>query len=266
MPLADHPSVDDRRLGMAVRAQRHRRGWRLVDLAAAAGVGPTSCSDLERGGAAGMTVATVRAIAAAVDLPLGWDVGWQRQTIDRLLDADHSALGARLADRLTGWGWIVRSEVSFNHYGDRGRIDILAYHPVHRMLLVVEIKTLIVDGQELLGGLDVKARVAPRVARELGWAVRAVVPAIVVADSTTARRRVADLGALLARYAVRGNQAVAWLRSPDGSPTGLLMLTKLPNTASGDARRAGRRRMRVRTARPRSREPRAAGSGDEEVA
>lgn len=199
-----------------------------------------------------MTVATVRAIAAAVDLPLGWDIGWQRQVVDRLLDADHATLGARLAERLARWGWVVRSEVSFNHFGDRGRIDILAYHPVHRALLVVELKTMIIDGQDLLGGLDVKARVAPRVAAELGWSVRAVVPAIVVTDSTTSRRRLTQLGALLARYAVRGHQAVAWLKSPVGSPTGLLLVTKVPDNAGRDVRRAGRRRVRVRAARSRS--------------
>ncbi|MDQ3346114.1 MAG: helix-turn-helix domain-containing protein, partial [Chloroflexota bacterium] len=74
--------MDDRRLGHAIRARRHRRGWRLVDLATAAGVGPSMCSLLEGGHVDRLTVRTARAIAAAVDLPLGWDVGWQRQEID----------------------------------------------------------------------------------------------------------------------------------------------------------------------------------------
>lgn len=218
----------------------------------AAGVGATACSLLERGKVAELTVRTARAITGAVDLPLGWDIGWQRQEIDRLLDADHSALAALWTRRLEKLGWIVRSEVSFNHYGDRGRIDLLAYHPVYRVLLVIEIKTALVDAQALLGGLDVKARVAPHVARELGWQPRLVVPAIIMADGTTARRHLAGLDALFGRYALRGRAAASWLRAPEGSPTGILTFTELPFNARGDARRAGRKRVRLQAPDSRS--------------
>jgi transcriptional regulator with XRE-family HTH domain len=241
--------MDDRRLGAAIRAERHRRGWRLVDLATAAGVGPGACSLLERGFATRLTVRTARRIAAAVDLPLGWDVGWRRQEIDRLLDADHAALGARLASALDRDGWNVRAEVSFNHYGDRGRIDLLAQHAATATLFVVELKTVIVDAQALIGALDVKARVAPMLAGGIGWACRRVVPAIVVLEGTTARRHLARLGPLLARYDVRGHAARRWMGRPTEPAQGLLMLVKLPPGVGGDARRAGRRRVRV----PRSR-------------
>ena len=244
--------MDDRRLGMAVRARRHQRGWRLTDLAAAAGVGATSCSLLERGGADRLTVRTARAICAAVDLRLAWDVGWQRQEVDRMLDADHAALGSHVVRRIASWGWTTRAEVSFNHYGDRGRIDVLALHPTRRVLLVVELKTGIVDAGDLLGGLDVKERVAPGVARQLGWPPVRVVPAIIVADTTTNRRRVAELGPLVSRFDCRGRAALGCLRDPEGPAAGLLLLTEVPANAGSDARRAGRRRVRVRGAGPRS--------------
>lgn len=240
--------MDDRRLGMAVRARRHQRGWRLADLAAAANVSATTCSEVERGMAASMAVRMVRAVAEAVDLPLGWDIGWQRQVVDRLLDADHSALAGHVAHRLESWGWQVRAEVSFNWYGDRGRIDLLAFHPVHATLLVIEIKTVLVDLQDLLGGLDVKARIAPRVARDLGWDIRATVPVILIAEGTTVRRHLAAMGGLLGRYALRGHAAVRWLREPAvaSAPSGVLILSKWPSNAGSDARRAGRRRVRHR--------------------
>jgi transcriptional regulator with XRE-family HTH domain len=244
--------MDERRLGAAVRARRHARGWRLVDLAAAAGTGATSCSLLERGRADRLTVRLARAIAAAVDLPLEWDIGWRRQDVDRLLDADHAALGARLARRLARDGWVARAEVSFNRYGDRGRIDLLAFHPDTSTLLVVEVKTAIVDAQELLGGLDVKRRVAPSLARELGWAVTRTVPAIVVLAGTTARRRLTQLAPLFAAYSTRGRAALAWMRAPTSSASGLLVLAALPPNAGSDVRRAGRRRVRKRAADPRS--------------
>jgi transcriptional regulator with XRE-family HTH domain len=236
---------------MAVRARRHQRGWRLADLAAVAGVGATSCSLLERGRADRLTVRTARAITGAVDMPLRWDVGWQRREIDRLLDADHAALGSHMVRRLEAWGWIVRPEVSFNEYGDRGRIDILAAHQARKALLVTELKTLIADGQDLLGTLDVKERVAPAVARRMGWPAARAVPAIILSDSTTNRRRVAELGPLLRRFDRRGRAALAWLRDPVEPVTGLLLLTEVPSNAGNDARRAGRRRVRLRRPRPR---------------
>lgn len=237
---------------MAVRAHRHVRGWRLHDLAAAAGVGVTACSDLERGHAGEMTVRAVRAIAAAVDLPIGWDLGWRRQEVDRLLDQDHAALAVRLVGRLGAWGWLVRAEASFNRYGERGRIDVLAFHPVAAALLVVELKTLIVNGQELIGGMDVKTRVAPHVAGDIGWHARSVVPALIVMDGTTNRRRVRQIEPLLRHLSLRGHAALGWLRQPIGTPTGLLLLTKLPDSAGSDVRRAGRGRVRLLAANPRS--------------
>ncbi len=199
---------------------------------------------LNLGHAGRLSVRIARSIASAVDLPLNWDIGWQRQEIDRLLDADHSALAALWADRLEKCGWTVRSEVSFNRYGDRGRIDILAFHLVERVLLVIEIKTVLVDAQALLGSLDVKARVCPSVAREIGWQPRHVVPAIVLLDGTTQRRRLSALAPLFSRYSLRGREAATWLRGPAGSPTGILTFTELPSNAGSDVRRAGRRRVR----------------------
>lgn len=216
-----------------------------MDLAARAGVGPGVCGLLERGHVSKLSVRTARAIAGAVDLPLNWDIGWQRQELDRLFDADHSALAANVAKLLEGAGWAVRSEVSFNQYGDRGRIDILAFHARSRILLVVEIKTTIVDGGDLLGKLDVKARVAATLVAALGWErPAAVIPAIVVADGSTVRRHIERLDPLLGRYNLRGRAAMSWLAQPSVGPTGLLVLRKLPNGSGVDRRRAGRRRVR----------------------
>jgi len=245
--------MDDRRLGTAVRARRHQRGWRLADLAVVAGVGTTACSMLERGSAGRLSVRVARAIAGAVDLPLDWDIGWQRSDVDRLLDADHAALAARVTRRLEALGWAVRAEVSFNEYGDRGRIDLLAFHPSECILLVIEIKTAIVDAQATLGALDVKARVAPAVGRALGWNARLVVPALIVLDGSTARRHLRAIDPLLNRFDLRGRAALDWLREPFVlQPSGLLFLTKLPSDAGSGVRRAGRPRVRARAANSRS--------------
>jgi hypothetical protein len=134
--------------------------------------------------------------------------------------------------------------VSFSRYGERGRVDLLAFHAAARIVLVVEIKTLIVDVQHLLGSLDMKARLAPAMVREWGWAVRGVVPALVVAEGTTNRRRISEHPILFARFALRGWSATRWIRSPVEGVSGLLLLVKLPHANHGDRRRAGRQRVR----------------------
>jgi hypothetical protein len=97
--------------------------------------------------------------------------------------------------------------VTFNHYGERGSIDILAWHPGERMLVVAEVKTVIVDAQELLAGIDRKTRVAAMLARRNGRRPAAVLPALLVREGATSAT---DRGA---RAAVRSVQP-RWTRGP----------------------------------------------------
>jgi len=50
----------------------------------------------------------------------------------------------RVLAELRGHGWLVAAEASFNRYGERGSIDVLAFHPADRVVLVVEVKSVIV--------------------------------------------------------------------------------------------------------------------------
>ncbi|MGI8999503.1 MAG: hypothetical protein ACR2GO_07340, partial [Candidatus Limnocylindria bacterium] len=141
-----------------------------------------------------------------------------------LSDARHAALQNYCAARLRRDGWTVETETSFNHYGDRGRVDVLAFHPTLRILLVIEIKTRIQDVQDLLGRLDVKKRVAPMLARDRGWEVAAIVPALIVREDRTSRRRVTEHTALFAVHSLRARAARAWLRHPLlPAPRGILL-------------------------------------------
>ncbi len=239
--------MDDARLGSAIRSLRHARGWRQSDLARRAGVSGSTVRLIEKGNAGRVTAARVRDVAAVVGLALRWDPGPAPQ-LGRLRDADHAAAADRVARRLLDTRWIVHPEFSYNHYGERGRIDLLAYHPNSGVVLVVEVKTILVDLQDLLGTLDAKWRIAARLAADLGWDAGSVVPALVVVESTTARRRIASHSALLARFTLRGWAALAWLRDPSTAatvPTGVLLSEKLPKRDDHDLRRAGRQRVRV---------------------
>ena len=244
--------MDDAALGASIRALRHRRGWRQADLAKRAEVSDSLVSLLEAGHADRVSLPAIRRVTKALGVRLAWDAGFRGSELSRLRDADHASATEALVRNLERLGWRVMPEASFNNYGDRGRIDVLAYHPTSRTLLVVEVKTVIVEVQSILGGMSVKERAAPGVARSLGWRPSAVVPALVVVEGTTNRRRLAAHARLFARFTLRGRSAIAWLRRPAGAPDGILLLLQLPNRNHADVRRAGRQRIRHRGARSRS--------------
>ena len=153
---------------------------------------------------------------------------------------------AAWADRLRRWKYDVRVETSFNHYGDRGRIDLLAWHAALRLLLVGEIKTDLVDAQGLLGPLDVKCRVAPRVSEMLGWGrPRRVVPLLIIRDRSTVRDRLRRLDPLFSSFELRGRRATSCLRHPELARSPMLILSDLRTAAQGSLIRVGGERIRI---------------------
>jgi transcriptional regulator with XRE-family HTH domain len=230
------------RLGRQLRAVRLRSRLRQADVARLAHVSRSAVSLIETGRAERLSVRVVEAVVAAVGARLEPRLLWHGAELDRLADAGHAALAASVKRRLERWGWAVRVEVSYNHYGERGRIDLLGWHATARVVLVVEIKTSIADVQALLGSEDTKVRIAPRLVSSFGWSARKVVPAIVFLEDRTTRRHLDQLGALFDRYALRGRAAVAWARRPGGGqepPSGVLWLQDLPS--AGVVRVSGQR-------------------------
>ncbi|MEO5941250.1 MAG: helix-turn-helix domain-containing protein [Candidatus Limnocylindrales bacterium] len=214
------------RLGLAYRALRIRRGWRQVDLATRAGVSRSEISRIERGHGAGVAAGTLGRVAAMLDGRLDIALRWRGEGLDRLLDAAHARLVDQIVEVLTADGWVVAVEVSFAIGGERGSIDVFARHRSTGLLLVVEVKTVVPDHQAMLHVLDRKVRLAPRIAAERGWDVTGpVARLLVVAEGTTARRRIAALGATYATVLpARGPAVRGWLRSPSGRMAGLLFL------------------------------------------
>ena len=243
--------MDDQRIGKVILILRQRRGWRQTDLAARCGVSQSTISKVERGRLDRCTLGTVRRLLRALDATVALDATWGgRGDLDRLLDADHARLTASWADRHRREGWDVWNEASFSIYGERGRIDQLAFHHPTGTLEVTEVKTGIWNVQDTLGRLDVKLRLAPRVAAQRGWRARRVVGALVIADGRTVRRRVEMHEQLFARYDTRGRAAHAFVRDPRRPAEGLLVFVALPPTTQGRLRRAGQRRVRRSAALP----------------
>ena len=192
-------------------------------------------------------------MAAALDIRVDVIARWRAGELDRLLNAGHSALGNTVAALLERLGWQVVPEVSFAIAGERGWIDLLAWHPPTRTLLVVELKTLIVDIQELIGVVDRKTRLAARIARQRGWVPAVVATWVVVAEGSTNRHRAARHRALLrAAFPVPTRAMARWLRHPAGRFSGLSFFS-ISSHGSGKQPLAGRQRVRVASGCPSAR-------------
>ena len=233
--------VNVERLGRIARTLRVRQRLTQVALSLRAGVSRRAVATLERGGARRLPLGTIESILGALGARAEVRVQWNGPELDRLLDAAHAAMCAATKRRLERWGWLVRVEVSYSRYGERGRIDLLAFHPATGILLVVEVKTDFVVVQALLGTLDAKARLAKHVAVQDGWQVRTVVPAIAFIEDRAIRKRLRRVDTLFDRFSLRGRKAIAWLRRPDGHPSGLLWFSAL--TDAGTAPRASGQRV-----------------------
>lgn len=248
--------MDDQRFGASLRSVRIRRRWRQEDVAEAAGVARSTVSRLERGHLDRLSLAAVRATAKALDVRVELVPRWRGGDLDRLVGAGHSAMHEHMARRLAASpGWVAAPEVSFSLYGERGAVDILAWHEERRVLLVVELKTELVDVQALIGQVDRYRRLAPRIGSERGWHGAHVSCWVVVADGRMNRRRLAQHAMVLrTAFPTDGRSMPGWLRRPDRP---VAALSFMPNDHPGDARRSIATAKRVRRA------PRASAGDDD---
>ena len=243
--------MDDNRLGQSIRAVRIKRGWRQADLAVASGVSQSMVSRVECGRLEGIPLMTLRRLGDALGMRITVEARWQGGELDRLLGWRHSAMHEEIAKVFASMPeWIAIPEVTFAIYGERGAIDVLAWHDETRTLLVIELKTEIVDVQEMVGTLDRKVRLAAKIAAERGWTPAVVASWLVVADSPTSRRRVqAHVSMLRAAFPVDGRSILGWLRAPRGAISALSFLSSTHGSGShrslAPVRRVRRRRPSV---------------------
>src|SRR3954454_8055481 len=128
--------VTPREAGRALRSVRQRSRLRMVDVANLAHLSRSTLSRVERGEWDGVTYATIAAVADALDARLSILVSWHGAALDRVLDEGHARLVGVVVSRIQQWGWETHVEVSYSEWGERGSIDILAWHAATATLLV----------------------------------------------------------------------------------------------------------------------------------
>ncbi len=170
---------------------------------------------------------TVRRILAALDARGELDVRWRGAGLDRTIDERHARLVGVVVATLAAAGWLPEVEVTYAIYGERGSIDILAFHLPTGSLLVIEVKTELASMEETLRRLDEKLRLGRRIARErFVWAAVTSSRLLILSEGPTNRRRVRLNSAVLDATLPAANVEVRrWLDRPTGTLSGRWFLS-----------------------------------------
>jgi hypothetical protein len=245
-------TVTNRQLARIHAAVRVRLRLRQQDVADAAGLKRWKVSTLESERIDQLTIDDLRRSFEALGARLELSVRYRGAELDRLLDEVHATLVGAVVGMLKALGWLVRVEVSYSVRGERGSIDVLAWHPADGALLVVEVKSEVPGVDPLLRPLDVKVRLAPVIAREqFNWRAASVSRLVLLPEDSTARRQVARHASVLDEaLPARSREVRRWLRQPRGAMAGLWFLS-LGDSASivrnpSAVRRVQRPRSRTR--------------------
>lgn len=241
--------MDDRRAGRFIAAVRVRLGLRQDDVADLAHVDQKVVWLIESGRLELVSVKRFRRVCSALEIESSVDLRWRRGLADRLIDTGHAAIVEVVIAALREAGWETVPEFSFNVFGDRGSVDILAWHAPTRTLLIIEVKTRLTDLQAMLLSLSRKVRVVPAEAAErLGWR-RAALGTILVVASTHGNRSVveqhrATFQAVLPAATVATKR---WLRAPSGDLSGVWFVPLTRGSRGAQAVTSRVRQARART-------------------
>jgi hypothetical protein len=130
-------------------------------------------------------------------------------------DAAHARCSASIRRRLETMGWIVAQEVEVIAPSARGWIDVLAYRPGTRDLLLIEVKTEIRDVGMIQRSMAWYEREAFAAARRLGWRPMRLASAVVLLESEANDVAVKAYRDLLRQWLpTRAATLTMWLADP----------------------------------------------------
>jgi transcriptional regulator with XRE-family HTH domain len=166
-------------IGRLVRDGRLAARWTQQELERRSGVSQSRLSRIERGECRSVRFVEVDRLFVAVGVRYRLDVSLPpgHRVVD---DAVHVRCATAVQRRLEVAGWVVRREVEIGSDRSRGWIDVLAFHPATRLLLVIEIKTELHDLGAVERSLNWYVREAARAAAGFGWRPTAVASALLV--------------------------------------------------------------------------------------
>jgi transcriptional regulator with XRE-family HTH domain len=234
-------------VGRILRAVRHQRRLRQVDVAASADVSQSTVSRAEHGRLDRVSIEQLDAIARVLRVSLYLDARWLDGDADRLVDRDHAALVELVVGTLRRLGWDVVLEYGFNHFGDRGSVDVLGWQGPTAALLIVEVKSRVTDLQATLSAFERKVRIVPgAVAKDPGWRARHLGRLLVMPGTKMNRGLVARHSSIFdVAFPERMPELRTWLRAPNGGMGGIWFVSDMPG-------RTRKHVLRVRSGRKRA--------------
>lgn len=221
--------MEDQRIGSALRALRLRRHLRQVDVAVAAGIPRGVVMRIEAGRLDDVSFGHLRRMARALGAGFEGLIRWHGADLDRLVNRGHALMHEAMFRWLRETGdWFALPEVSFARNRERGVIDIVAWHSASRILLLIELKTRIVDINDLMATMDIRRRAAWHVAEDHGWDPVAVGVWVVIAPGRSNTRELADHSTVLrAKFPADGRSMRRWLAKPTGDIAGLSFMPEV---------------------------------------
>jgi hypothetical protein len=154
-------------------------------------------STLERGITTDLRLSDVDRILRALGVRYRLDLDPPAIEPHHQVDLVHARCVSHVERRLRAIGWEVAREVEIGGDRSRGWIDLLAWRPDRRTLLVVEIKTEILDIGAIERQMNWYEREARAAARRLGWHARSIGAALLVLQSDANERTISANRVLL---------------------------------------------------------------------
>jgi len=211
-------------MGRVLRMLRLRRDWRQSDVAEKAKISSSAVGRHESGVIGSLSM--LEKHAAVFGLRIDVRVVGRAGSLVRLGDEEHARIVETVAAGFREHGFLIETEASFSEWGERGRIDLLAFDPASWTLVIVEVKTQLLDLQDLFGSLNVKERLAPTIAERRGWKVDRSVTVLAVAHTAANRAVVREHPSLFADFDARrltsaglrsGHRRIHWVKADGGA-------------------------------------------------
>jgi transcriptional regulator with XRE-family HTH domain len=215
-------------LGELVRESRLLAGWTQRELAARASVSQSVVCRVETSRAEVLDLLVVERILAALGMRAQLDIeGRHLGDRRRQRDGVHARCNGYQAGRLERDGWLTATEVEVGKEAPRGWIDLLAYRPTDRALIVDETKTEIPDMGALQRQVAFYMREAIAVANRLGWRPTRVVALVVALDTAAIADRLRQNRDLVRRaFPSPVDRMSAWIADPSApAPFGWTLAT-----------------------------------------
>jgi transcriptional regulator with XRE-family HTH domain len=211
-----------------LRTRRARR-WTQRRLSSVCGVSQSMVSEIERAVAPDLPIGTAVRVLSALDVRIDLRLLAPTATAPPVTDRAHARCVAYVARRLERSGWLVATEVPVGDERWRGFIDVLAFHPGDRVLIVIEIKVVLDDVGATDRQLGSYERFAWAASRALGWNARAMSGALLLlATDENDRRSMEHRAYLDRRFRIRASDLAAYVtdpnRPPDRGERGLAMI------------------------------------------